>query len=210
MGGGFEIEKTEEGYVLRGTALDGRPSLQDAERCAREFLKRCGAAYRVAGCEALSISTAGKGRAVDSAGRERRYQTFLAPTTFTLRVVSGDAPTPDAFGAVPFIATCLRLSESDPSVRRVLDLIAAGPLSWNSLYAIKEVVKDDVPGSITTYVPQAALERFSRTANHPGAAGLHARHAVTRRAPPRNPMPLPEAIELILKIVRCWVQSKQT
>ena len=205
LGGGFEIEKTEEGYVLRGTALDGLPSLQDAERSAQEFLKRLGAAFLVARHEALSISTAGKARAVDSSGKERRYQTFLSPTTFTLRVISGDELALDAF-----VAPWMRLSDTDASVQRVFALIASGPQSWNSLFAIKEVVEADVHDLIANYVPRAALKRFDRTANHPYAAGLGARHAVSHADPPRPPMPLPEATDLILKMVRCWVQGKTT
>jgi hypothetical protein len=52
------------------------------------------------------------------------------------------------------------------------------------------------------------LSLFTRTANSVAAAGDKARHGMERYDPPRQPMSLAHACELVDRIMRTWLEWK--
>ena len=101
----------------------------------------------------------------------------------------------------------LAAAESSDDVARVLRLSAGREHDWVELYRILEIVEAAVGRNGTTiadagWATKRQLARFSHTANSPEAAGDTARHGRERTQPPRRPMSLNDARELIRQVVR--------
>jgi len=86
----------------------------------------------------------------------------------------------------------------------------ADDLDWVDMYRLYEVIQEDVgrPMHELGWASRNELERFVRTANSPDAAGDKARHGVARTDPPRKPMSLSHARELIDRIVKAGLAWK--
>jgi len=74
-------------------------------------------------------------------------------------------------------------------------------------------VRDDIGGLKEIvergWATKASLELMERTANSPGAVGLEARHGVERTEPPRRPMLLADARNMIRSISIAWLDRKR-
>lgn len=106
----------------------------------------------------------------------------------------------------------LEVADQHECVRRVLRVLAAPDLLWGKLNNVYEIIKDDVGGdkkiANLEWSTMQTLKRFRRTANHPESAGDDARHGVSKKQPPANPMPISEARNMIKMLVHCWIASK--
>lgn len=106
----------------------------------------------------------------------------------------------------------VKVALSDSSATKVLTIIGSEPSDWINLYRILEIIKADCGGlsSIQTkgWATKKAMNLFERTANHPGAIGLAARHGALSNTPPPKPMTIGKARSLINSIVHAWLQSK--
>lgn len=96
-----------------------------------------------------------------------------------------------------------------PSVRRALAFFGKGVPSWPEMYAVYEIIQEDIGGHIEDegWSTKADRKLFKRTANHPEAAGLQARHASSAREPPDDPMTLQEGREWIRGVLARWLRS---
>lgn len=101
----------------------------------------------------------------------------------------------------------LRKSQEEEPVGRVLRLLSEPDLSWVELYRILEIVLDATGGNVDEWASVSAVKRFKRTANSVGAVGDLARHGRERTEPPPKPMSIKEAQELVLRIVRLWMDA---
>jgi hypothetical protein len=107
----------------------------------------------------------------------------------------------------------MTLALSDTTVSKALRLFGKtrNDHDWVSLYRIYEVVKKDVGTQLMYdkgWATEAAITNFTRTANHPDAAGDDARHGATNDQPPPNPMALSEARALIELLLHRWLDHK--
>jgi hypothetical protein len=137
----------------------------------------------------------------------------IQPATLELRL---RIPTPtivvDGQSQIPDPGTLetdlwLKLAERDPDVARALSTFGSRPHDWVNLYRIFEIIEGraDIVGS--EWASRNETERFSRTANHPDAAGPDARHARSSVQPPPQPMMPEEGVELIRRILLGWLGS---
>ena len=101
----------------------------------------------------------------------------------------------------------LELAARDPDVAEALATFGSRPHDWVSLYRVFEIIerRADIVGS--GWASRKETERFTRTANHPDAAGPDARHARSSVQPPPRPMTPEEGIELIRRILAGWLGS---
>ena len=107
----------------------------------------------------------------------------------------------------------LILALSDTAVSKALRLFGktTNDHDWVGLYRIFEVIKDDVGTQLMYakgWATKAAITNFTRTANHPDAAGDDARHGATNDQPPTNPMALSDARSLIELLLHRWLDHK--
>ena len=105
----------------------------------------------------------------------------------------------------------IELALTDARVALALELFAHDP-NWYDLYKVLDVVEEDVSGERALeakgWVPRSELKRFTQTANSHGAVGLDARHARNAFRPPKVPMPLADAVDLIRRVLISWLATK--
>ncbi|HZD02990.1 MAG TPA: hypothetical protein VFA46_23200 [Actinomycetes bacterium] len=117
-----------------------------------------------------------------------------------------------ATGGAPAPATTDRASRSvelaaqDPDVAEALDLWANEVHNWVNLYKVFEIVRSR-QGINHGHVSKKEITRFTRTANHQGAAGRAARHARLPEDPPEHPMALPDAERLVARLLQAWIDT---
>ena len=99
------------------------------------------------------------------------------------------------------------LARRDPDVAEALAIFGSQPHDWVNLYKVYEIVnrRADIVGD--GWASTKAIDRFKRTANHPGAGGQDARHARSNVQPPPKPMTLGEGDGLIRTILTRWLSS---
>ena len=107
----------------------------------------------------------------------------------------------------------LAAAESSDDMTRALRLSEGKEHDWRELSYLLEIVEDSVGRKEITdagWATKGQLERFRGTANssYPEAAGDAARHGHRRWEPPRRPMPLNDARELIRRVVRQWIDTE--
>jgi len=102
------------------------------------------------------------------------------------------------------------LARRDEDVEDVLAILGRDDVRWHDLFHVFEVIEADVGGAMFTqdWVTKAAVDRFTRTANSRHAIGGEARHGRNRFQPPQHPLPLKEAHDLVLGLVRRWLVHK--
>ncbi len=105
------------------------------------------------------------------------------------------------------------LAFTSDELSRALYLYGSLEPSWKNLYMVLETVEDDFGGQEsllnTNLIPKRELKLFKRTANSYRAIGSEARHGTKTYTPPRNPMSLKSAQELISKLLRDWIGLKK-
>lgn len=113
---------------------------------------------------------------------------------------------------VPPVRECVLLAAQDPAVAKALRLRNADQLTWGDLYRLYEVVEADLGGlskiAELGWSTQGEVRRFKHTANSEAAAGDEARHGSEIRQPPKDPMKLPDARELVDRLLNNWLRSK--
>jgi hypothetical protein len=106
------------------------------------------------------------------------------------------------------------LAESDQQVARVLSMYANVVQPWKDLTPIFEIIAWDVGGKDVLaskgWTSRNQITRFTRTSNHPEAAGEGARHGVREDEPPPNPMTEAEASEFVRSLMIQWLTFKQS
>ena len=152
---------------------------------------------------------------------EDRRDYFVFPEPAEIRI-TGVAPTisvtrsdgtVEVFEPANPVRDWTRRGETDEAAAKVLRLFGTGRLDWVNLCRILEIVRDDIGGLKEIvergWATKASLELMERTANSPGAVGLEARHGVERTEPPRRPMLLADARNMIRSISIAWLDRKR-
>lgn len=102
------------------------------------------------------------------------------------------------------IAHLLKLVAADVFIRDLLLVLSQG-MDFKSMYQAYDQIKTflmENEGSLALLgFSKGVLERFTHTANNFDTIGTDARHGRLTQDPPKNPMPLKEAQELISELV---------
>jgi hypothetical protein len=110
------------------------------------------------------------------------------------------------------MALWLKTAMQDAHVKKAIRLYRSEH-SWVNLYRLYEVVEEDVGGRKTIaslgWMKDSDITRFTHTANNARSLGDEARHGHERYQPPRNPMTLAEAEQLIKTLLTKWLRAKQ-
>jgi hypothetical protein len=146
-------------------------------------------------------------------GGKRTSHIFPSPITSRRHigtptiVVSGTPPSPTAIIRESDVEIAMR----DPKVAKALRIHGSRDHTWHNLSNVLEVVQSDVGGQITKadWATQTEIDRFTQTANSTDAIGDDARHGHDKVPQPKHPMTLSEADACIVRILRCWLDSKR-
>jgi len=162
--------------------------------------------FRAGGGEARELAVGGitpRGRVVHAVARPATVETRARVPAPTI-LVDGQpmSPKPGTLETNRW----LELAERDPDVAEALAAFNR-PHDWVNLYRVLEIIEGraDIVGA--GWASANEVDRFSRTANHPRAAGPNARHARSSVEPPPRPMTPEEGVELIRRMLRGWLGS---
>jgi hypothetical protein len=152
-------------------------------------------------------------RELGEEGLQRQHAVVLAATVelrskvnAVIVKVGEDEPPVPAPGSLD-TDQWLRVGDTDPDAREVLSIWGGRPHDWVNLYKVYEIVRSRADVKSSGWASDNELTRFTRTANHPDAAGQGARHGRMSADPPPKPMSLSEADALVGRIVIAWLGS---
>jgi len=210
-GGEIQVAQCGKEYVLRASQFELLDSAASVRESAIELVTALSGSARLVLCAREAIGVGAAVSRVRPNGKRESITVLVGQAVsheraLPITVVHG---TQTRRPADP-ISKWLPLATQDPVVAKALRLRNADDLEWVDLYRVYEVIKNDV-GRLMEQLGWASrneLERFARTANSVAAAGDKARHGIERTDPPREPMSLSHARELIDRIMRSWLEWK--
>jgi hypothetical protein len=207
--GKIQVVQSGTEFVLRSAQFGLLDSAASVRQCAIELVIALSSSARlVLGArEAIGVGAVYRVRP----DGKRDITVLVEPGVFHVRalpitLVHG----PQTRRPADPISKWLPLVTQDPVVAKALRLRDTDDLDWGGLYRIYEVIKSDV-GRLIDQLGWAnwnECKRFTHSADSVAAAGDKARHGVERTAPPRKPMSLAQARELIDRIMRDWLEWK--
>lgn len=104
------------------------------------------------------------------------------------------------------IAKINELMLTNQNLYKVMQLINRPDYkTWVTLYKIFEIIDNDSKPQKLGWITEKKKNLFKQTANNPKASGLDARHGFQKTDPPKTPMELGEAIELIDNLINLWI-----
>jgi len=204
----LSILKEENAYVLQSTELDSIEHADEALERAKELISLVSGAARLTIHAQRPLSVGNVARRIEN-GIEKvsvilKDEVMVRDSiTATMISTDGTVETHRRSDATPMMVTAALKS---PQMARALRLYGSPPLDWKNLYCVYEIIEHASGGEKglvqKDWAARNQIERFTRTANHPGAAGYGARHGVQSADPPSNPMTISEAIEFVGSLLR--------
>ncbi|MGX6444259.1 hypothetical protein ACWM35_13715 [Neobacillus sp. K501] len=127
-------------------------------------------------------------------------------------IIRNGAVVKDDEESISIHSNWIKLSLKDENVKTVIRQLSYGIDSWVNLYRILEVVEGDLGKKHNVaskgWTTKKQRDLFKHTANNPHALGDHARHGWTNDDPPKNPMELNEAKNMIRNVLIGWFNLK--
>jgi len=154
---------------------------------------------------------------IDEAGAEHAY-VFPDPAVIHLRAFPVGITVTHPDGSVEThrpadpLNHWIPLAIDNAAVAAVLRIRARGPLDWDDLLRIIELVESSgVALSATPGAPsKAQLDRLTQTANSVHALGDRSRHPGRNYAAPPTPTTLADARQLVDQLVQSWLVLQAT
>lgn len=151
---------------------------------------------------------------VDENGREHTYVT-AEPAVASVRVLPPTlaVTNPDGSEVIHRPGDSLNewfpLAVMNPSIAAVLRIRSRGPLDWDDLLRIIELVQSSgMPIKNQPESPSKAdIRRLEQTANSVHALGERARHPGRDYAAPKNPMDIQAARALVDRLTLSWLKA---
>jgi hypothetical protein len=209
----LRVVEQEGHFLLEAEQFDDLHESAAVHSAARELLPRING---VAKLKIGSFRDVAVGAAVielDEEGLERQHVVLLVGTVEARAKASGvllkvgqdelSAPAPGSLDTDQW----LRAAEADPEAQEALGILGGRPHDWVNLYKVYEIVRSRADIKSSGWASDNELTRFTRTANHPEAAGEGARHGRMSSDPPPTPMSLSEADAFVGRIVMAWLSS---
>jgi hypothetical protein len=140
-----------------------------------------------------------------------KFHPYKLPTSYRFRaklrdLLAGEDSAAASRQGQQFLAAC----QKDPHLTVAVSLLAIAGATWPHLYrALEEVEsylgkKVDEVGLCT----KKERKRFTHTANSAEAAGINARHGLSRCDPPADAMPLVDARGFITNLIKAVLEKQ--
>lgn len=209
------FDEGQDRHFLRLSAFESATDVIEVRQAAENELDTLTGALSLSGRSMRDPLRLGAVHSIDEGGRQ---QLFVTCSSVMSVAAFGHAVVVDALGNVitpppdqrRLVQLAKLIGESD-SVAKVSRLMRESDFAtWTGLYRVFEVVSADVGGrdGLRDWVSERSIERFTRTANHPLAAGDGARHGHSNLEPPPRPMSLSEAHAWLIGLVCSWVELR--
>jgi hypothetical protein len=203
--GELRVVKEGDRYYLTALEIDNPPTEKQFCEVAPDTLARVNGLGRAHNPSFRPVQLTGTYQEGD-----HRHHVVTAGTievrakVYAAAVVTSphDKPTPPPVGP-------RHAAVKDANVSEALAIMGQPSiLSWVELYKIYEIVR--ASGALHTAAQAAGLtpielKLFTHTANHPEASGDDGRHARSQQRPPKNPMSIEQARDLVSRLVRTWL-----
>lgn len=128
----------------------------------------------------------------------------LGYTAFTPSLPSGTTPR--------WTEAAIFISKYDSATKDILEFIGVNGLTWISLYACIETIKEAgwSESKIESAAGSSGFRLFKHTSNTYKATGPFGRHGHTPCAPPPVPMKIADAKIWVMKVVEKFIESRFT
>jgi hypothetical protein len=203
----LRVVRDDDAFLLESSELEPLGHRSEVFRAAKQILCRTNGAARLQNPSYRNV-TVGAIREHRPNGT-RATSVFVEPATIDVRatvfpptIVGGVPTTPVASPASRFAEAASR----DHDAHDALDRWANESHNWVNLYKVFEIVRSR-GGTSLAGVSDKELSRFTHTANHEKGGGREARHARLGTDPPKDPMSLLEAEQLIARLLKAWLAS---
>lgn len=101
------------------------------------------------------------------------------------------------------------LMKSDDLLKSILTILYHKGRDWVNLYRILEMFKAQKIDVVKKgWISHGKYSLFTQTANSFNAIGIEARHIIEYTNPPKKPMPLAEAQNIILNIIQKYISER--
>lgn len=212
----FRIQRSEGGYYLTADSLNQLENAHEVWETANTALQSFNGMVRLMfpGSKPLSV---GNIQRVETDGRTHYYLltesgTYALQGSVVSLVQSGEGNVAESAQRNP-MPEWVNLTQTDPTVARVLTMFGKVVQPWKDLYPIFEIIRKDVGGEETLvslgWTSMTEIRRFRHTANSPEAVE-GSRHGTPTGARPTNPMTPAEAMEFVRSLMVQWITSKQS
>jgi hypothetical protein len=212
----LKVTYKDGSYYLASTNFNSMTNPSEVLKRAKRVLKATNGILKVLVGNDRPVTADGTLRRVGEGG-EQEMHVHLAAATATARgqvhaagvVIKPDGTT-ESSGQHPTQAeSWMAIARQDDWVAFAFSLFVEP--KWYRLSNIMDIIEDDVGGrpalKETGWVPKSRITLFHWTANNKEALGEDARHA-NKREPPKRPMSLPEAEDLIRTLFKKWLETK--
>jgi hypothetical protein len=106
------------------------------------------------------------------------------------------------------VQNLLSSAKTNPIKAKIFRLYSTGNLDWVSLYRLFEVVYSDVGKQIYSWINKDTIKNFKHTCNSIDAIGDASRHGLEKEDPPKNPISLIDAQNLVKLIIDKYLEIK--
>lgn len=212
-GSSIQVVKKDGGYFLQiATALQG-VTTDKVQDVAAEQLNLLNGAARLLDPSHRPVSLETTYRGIDASGT--LTDTIIGVGVGEVRAKAGvlgvsidGVPQPDSrIGAA---APLLEAAAASSHAHDALIIFGRAKPTWSELYVAYELVKAGAKGDIVMkgWIDEDGDDLFTHTANSYAALGPESRHGPKKGwLPPDVPMEHRHAVELIRRLVECWLRD---
>jgi hypothetical protein len=210
--GNTRVARDSDGFYLTAAEIDTRPAGVPFYEVAPVVLRRVNGLGRVlrAGYRPVRLS----GRYQEGDRRHQVVTLGCAEARVQVRPVTSLINGQPVASPPPSGPRYAATASADADVAEALAVLGQPtPSNWVELYKVYEIIEHT--GLLKAAMGVAGisanrLKLFTRTACHPDAAGPDARHGRSREEPPKHPMPIAKARDLIGTLVCAWMDLLAT
>lgn len=215
---GLSIDKEEDGFFLKSTALEPLDSDKMVYEKAKELLQSVFGVAKSVIAANRPIEIAHLTRTNENGSTNRISFSFFEEKmnirdSFEWEVAAANGTVTRGSSSSP-MAEWIQLALTDENVAKAMKLMAEDGESWDSLYKLFELVRANLKEIYAKriyekgWATKEEISDFTQTANSYAAIGLEARHSVDKNDPPEVPMSHADAKGLVQKIVQAWISDK--
>jgi hypothetical protein len=207
----MRLEKDGDTVFLTSSTFDAMSSRDEVFAKAEQMVPSIKAAIRLAGVRLTGQVAAH--RVEEQTPDGPRSTTYAKVGSATAVIITALPPTILINGKPPPPPPPIpvEIALRDPRVALAFELFAREP-NWYDLYNVLDVIEEDIGGEKVLehkgWAPASELKRFTATANNLTALGFEARHARDAWQPPKTPMTLDEAVDLLRRLLTSWLATK--
>ena len=201
------IQKDGENFLLKSEDYESCVSSDDVKNIASEILNNLNAGIALSLDSQKKIDIAG----IIQIGDDGRRHCFIEISSSYLTLGPTLLMIGENIHPADPIPRWIKIAHKDAKVAKAFNFIVADFNSWNSLYKILEVLKEDQFKLVRNgSCHENKISDFKRTANCYETIGIDARHAKENQAPPKNPMSLSQAKSFIKMLLHEWLREKES